>query len=142
MESYVVNVRIGNKYVPIPVMKGTPGKDGDTVQLRFFDGKIEWRYVGEDDSSWRFLFDTASIEAVKGDPGITPHVGANGNWFIGETDTGVIAEGKNGKDGADGKDGTNGKDGYTPQKGKDYWTDADISEIKQHIFDEILNEEW
>lgn len=129
-KSYVVNVRIGNQYVPIPVMKGTPGKDGDTVQLRFFDGKIEWRYVGEDDSSWRFLFDTASIEAVKGDPGITPHIGANGNWFIGDTDTGVLAK------------GVKGDPGYTPQKGKDYWTDADISEIKQHIFDEILNEEW
>lgn len=36
----------------------------------------------------------------KGDPGengITPHIGDNGNWFIGETDTNVSASGKDGK---------------------------------------------
>lgn len=30
----------------------------------------------------------------KGEAGITPHIGENGNWFIGETDTGVKAEAK------------------------------------------------
>ena len=34
-----------------------------------------------------------------GTDGITPHIGANGNWWIGDTDTGVKAEGKDGKDG-------------------------------------------
>lgn len=28
--------------------------------------------------------------------GITPHIGANGNWFIGDTDTGVKAQGEDG----------------------------------------------
>lgn len=32
-----------------------------------------------------------------GEDGITPHIGANGNWWVGETDTGVKAEGKDGK---------------------------------------------
>lgn len=42
----------------------------------------------------------------KGDPGedgedgITPHIGENGNWFIGETDTGVAAQGPPGEAGA------------------------------------------
>ena len=27
----------------------------------------------------------------KGDNGITPHIGSNGNWWIGDTDTGVYA---------------------------------------------------
>jgi hypothetical protein len=35
---------------------------------------------------------------AKGKDGITPHIGANGNWWIGETDTGVKAEGKDGED--------------------------------------------
>ncbi len=30
--------------------------------------------------------------------GITPHIGANGNWFIGDEDTGVSAVGADGKD--------------------------------------------
>lgn len=33
-----------------------------------------------------------------GKDGITPHIGANGNWFIGETDTGVKAQGEDGND--------------------------------------------
>lgn len=41
-----------------------------------------------------------------GSDGITPHIGENGNWFIGEHDTGTRAE---------------GRDGYTPQKGVDYF---------------------
>ena len=54
-----------------------------------------------------------------------PYVGENGNWWIGETDTGVYAKGEtgdkgavgeagaNGIDGVDGKDGIDGKDGNT-----------------------------
>ena len=36
-------------------------------------------------------------EGVDGNDGITPNIGANGNWFIGDTDTGVTAQGKDGK---------------------------------------------
>lgn len=32
----------------------------------------------------------------KGDPGDTPHIGGNGNWWIGDTDTGVTAVGGSG----------------------------------------------
>ena len=31
------------------------------------------------------------IPALQGEPGITPHIGENGNWFIGEEDTGIKA---------------------------------------------------
>ena len=37
--------------------------------------------------------------------GETPYIGANGNWWIGITDTGVKAGGNDGEDGKDGKDG-------------------------------------
>jgi hypothetical protein len=40
--------------------------------------------------------------------------------------------GANGLNGKDGKDGTNGQDGYTPQRGTDYWTNADIASIEQY----------
>lgn len=32
-------------------------------------------------------------DITKGEDGITPHVGDNGNWFIGDTDTGISASG-------------------------------------------------
>ena len=40
------------------------------------------------------------------------------------------ADGAPGKDGADGQDG---QDGYTPQRGVDYWTTADINTIEGYI---------
>lgn len=46
------------------------------------------------------------------------------------------APGKDGADGLpgkDGKDGVDGADGYTPVKTVDYWTAADIAEIKSYI---------
>lgn len=69
----------------------------------------------------------------KGDPGadaVTPHIGDNGNWWIGDTDTGKPSRGNDGDPGRDGVDGHtpvkgvdyfDGKDGYTPVKGKDYF---------------------
>ena len=38
----------------------------------------------------------------------TPFIGDNGNWWIGEEDTNVPAQGEKGKDGKDGTNGTNG----------------------------------
>lgn len=90
--------------------------------------------------------DRANSGEFDGEDGITPHIGANGNWFIGNTDTNVAATGVDGYtpikgvdyfDGVDGRDGytpvkgvdyfdgESGKDGYTPVKGKDYFDGAD-----------------
>lgn len=35
-----------------------------------------------------------------------------------------------------------GTDGYTPQKGVDYWTDADKAEIKSYVDEAILGGAW
>ena len=40
---------------------------------------------------------------------------------------------KNGKTGATGNPGSNGKDGYTPQRGVDFWTEADQKAIVQQV---------
>ena len=65
---------------------------------------------------------SGEFDGEDGDDGITPHIGSNGNWYTGETDTGVKAQGEPGKDGAP---GASGKDGYTPQKGVDYFDGRD-----------------
>lgn len=41
-----------------------------------------------------------------------------------------------------GKDGGNGKDGYTPVRGVDYWTSADVTNIKGYVEDAILGGVW
>lgn len=87
-----------------------------------------------------FVSNIKGSTGVPGSDGITPHVGENGNWFIGENDTGVPAigpEGNQGLPGKDGQDGQPGKDGYTPQKGVDYWTDADKAEMIQAVINAL-----
>ena len=77
---------------------GNPGKDGvdgytPVKGKDYFDGKD-----GKDGSP-----------GVDGSDGITPHIGSNGNWFVGNTDTGKPsrgADGQPGQDGSAGKDGT------------------------------------
>jgi hypothetical protein len=49
-----------------------------------------------------------------GKDGITPTIGENGNWYLGDEDTGKPSRGAPGKDGSPGKDGAPGKDGVTP----------------------------
>ena len=46
-----------------------------------------------------------SSKGTKGSDGITPHIGANGNWYIGTTDTGISARGEKGDKGEDGDSG-------------------------------------
>ena len=44
-----------------------------------------------------------SLKGSNGDNGTTPHIDeTTKNWFIGDTDTGILAQGTNGKDGKDG----------------------------------------
>ena len=60
-----------------------------------------------------------------GQPGLTPHIGENGNWWVGNTDLGVKAQGNpgtNGQDGQPGRDGQPGqpgRDGQNGQPGRD-----------------------
>ena len=58
--------------------------DGETFQQKFNNGELK----GQD--------------GVSGADGITPHIGDNGNWFIGETDTNKPSQGTNGVNGNDG----------------------------------------
>lgn len=86
---------------------------------------------------------------LTGADGQTPHIGSNGNWYLGTEDTGVKASGEDGapgpagtdgapgKDGAAGKDGLPGADGYTPIRGIDYYTDADKAEMEAYIVTEL-----
>lgn len=62
-----------------------PFADGETFQQKFNNGELK----GQD--------------GVSGADGITPHIGDNGNWFIGETDTNKPSQGTNGVNGNDGE---------------------------------------
>ena len=57
------------------------------------------KFLGINDSG-----DVVPVES--GADGITPHIGENGNWYIGETDTGIKAQGEKGEKGDTGEKGT------------------------------------
>lgn len=74
-------------------------------------------HIGQN-GNW-FIGDTDTGVLARGTNGVTPHIGDNGHWYIGDTDTNVVAEGHDGEDGADGEDGS---PGITPHIGaNNHW---------------------
>ena len=59
----------------------------------------------------------ASLRGAAGKDGVTPTIGANKHWFIGDVDTGVVAEGKDGAQGEQGPQGEQGEQGAQGEKG-------------------------
>lgn len=68
-----------------------------------------------------------------GSDAVVPHIGENGNWYVGTTDTGVKAQGEKGDP------GDPGDPGRTPVRGKDYWTEADRTEMVEEVLAALPN---
>ncbi len=89
-------------------------------KLRVNPATNEWEVSYDSGTTWKSLGVKATGEDGKdGTDGLTPVIGENGNWWIGDTDTGVKAAAADGRDGADGKDGVDGKDGANGKDGID-----------------------
>lgn len=88
---------------------------------------------------------TGGVGTVFARDGITPHIGENLNWWIGDEDTGISAKGISGDKGdpftyedftpeqlesLKGETGEKGAAGYTPIKGVDYFDGKDGSDGK------------
>lgn len=69
--------------------------------------------LATDGNGGRYWATVQGGEGTQGKDGITPHIGENKNWFIGDTDTGIRAEGVDGKDGAPGQQGIQGDTGVS-----------------------------
>ena len=100
------------------------GGGAGSMDLRVADGYIQ--YSTDGGSTWTNLIAVADLKGADGKPGaagadgVTPHIGDNGNWYVGSTDTGKPSRGATGapgKDGAAGKPGAAGADGVTPHIG-------------------------
>lgn len=88
------------------------GGGSTSIAMRVDGGYIQ--YSTDDGKTWVNLIAEADLKGDKGDKGadgtdgITPHIGENGNWYIGSTDTGNPSRGATGLQGpagAPGKDG-------------------------------------
>lgn len=107
------------------------GSGGASIAMRVDSGYIQ--YSTDNGNTWFNLIAEADLKGDKGadgKDGITPHIGENGNWYIGNTDTGKPSQGAQG---VKGDTGTSGKDGHTPVKGTDYWTASDKAEIVAEV---------
>ena len=86
----------------------------------------------EEEQSFPMKFEgTVLVQGPAGPAGITPHIGANGNWFVGETDTGKPsrgADGVPGKPGATGPVGPQGPAGAPGTHGTSvrHWWDGTV----------------
>lgn len=66
---------------------------GDYVLHTMSDAGIVFEITGETASGSSWVVKEKCT--LRGKDGTTPHIGANGNWYIGDTDTGVSARGVN-----------------------------------------------
>lgn len=102
---------------------GAAGQDGVTPQLKV--GEDNCWYVSYDNGqTWTSLNVKATGDkgdtGEKGETGLIPYIGDNGNWWLGDADTGVQAsvKGDTGEAGSDGKDGAKGDAGVSGTDGK------------------------
>ena len=103
---------------------GKGGANGKTPEIRVNENTLQWRYTG--DEIWLNLYDLSVLKGLDGKDGTdgatgkdgkTPFIGENGNWWIGETDTGVKAAGVDGEKGEKGDPGEKGEKGDKGDKG-------------------------
>lgn len=107
------------------------GGGAGSMDLRVADGYIQ--YSTDTGKPSRGATGAPGKDGAAGKPGaagadgVTPHIGDNGNWYLGETDTGKPSRG------ATGAKGDTGTPGKTPVRGTDYWTAADKQEIVNSV---------
>lgn len=129
-EFYRWKTDLSRDYMP-SIFETCPYPDGKPLSLVQMDDPFrsklrvnpatnEWEVSYDSGTTWKSLGVKATGEDGKdGTDGLTPTIGENGNWWIGDTDTGVKAAAADGRDGADGKDGVDGKDGANGKDGID-----------------------
>lgn len=65
-EELVITFTSGKEPIRIPYAKPQDGKDGREIEISKNDTDILWRYVGEDDESWKSII---SLDSLKGKDG-------------------------------------------------------------------------
>ena len=89
----------------IPTQIGEDGKSAYDIYLENVTEGEEPMSVNE----WlESLKGNDGVDGENGADGLTPYIGENGNWFIGDTDTGIKAQGEKGEQGEQGIAGADG----------------------------------
>ncbi len=89
---------------------------------------MDWEKIGSATTGSQGEKGDAGEKGEKGDTGeagLTPYIGENGNWWLGNVDTGVAAKGAAGTQGEKGEKGEKGDTGASGQNGRDGRDGAD-----------------
>lgn len=95
---------------------GTPGKDGvgiQKIEKTGTAGLVDTYTITLTDSTTYTFTVKNGEDGNPGDNGITPTIGENGNWYLGEADTGKPSRGERGDPGQKGDPGEKGDPGQT-----------------------------
>ena len=98
--SLVILGSCGGGSLPTPPNGGETGDNDNLFAVVYAAYTAYADENGEEPLSYEEWLE--SIRGAAGANGLTPHIGENGKWWIGETDTGYNAIGADGKPGADG----------------------------------------
>lgn len=121
-QSFTVAIKNDGVVTQHTMLARADGTLPNPYELQITVGDTTYTYDGND---------AVNITIDDSTDGITPTIGTNGNWYLGDTDTGKPSRGDKGDKGDPGAKGTDGK---TPVKGTDYWTVAD----QQSIVNDVL----
>ena len=92
VDTYEIEFSDGYKST-FTVTNGKDGKDGKNLSVLSIakvssEGKYDTYKISFSDNSYQ------TFVVKNGEDGLTPYIGENGNWWIGEEDTGVVANGE------------------------------------------------
>ena len=124
-EAEVIREKIVSQSRPILSGQGQPdngkGEDGDyyldLTNAKLYGPKTQGAW-GEPSLDLKGLPGKDGKDGTNGTNGATPRIGDNGNWWVGNTDLGVKAQGAPGQKGQDGQPGRDGQNGATPRIGE------------------------
>lgn len=126
MSKKIIGVTVGTPMNP-ELIGGSGGGGKSAYEIAVDNG-----FVGSE-QEW--------LDSLQGAPGENGTNGKDGvscsHSWSGTTLTITSASGSSSAN-LKGQDGASGKDGYSPVRGKDYWTPADIEEIKSYVDEAIL----
>ncbi len=110
-------------------LNGIDGKDGQSAYEQWKklveNGTISWTGGTKVENFFQYLKGAKGDKGDQGNKGtdgtdgLTPRIGNNGNWWIGDTDTHIKAAGEKGEKGDQGEKGNQGETGATGATGAD-----------------------
>lgn len=126
---FILRVRDGDgNFVGIPAIVGPKGDTGPRGEQGDQGPKGD---TGDQGAAFTYAdFSEEQLAALKGEKGDTGDTGPQGE------------KGEKGDTGDTGPQGEQGEPGRTPERGIDYFTDADISEMVEAVRAQLVSEFW